>query len=63
MIQAVIHHPAVCSGAFLALVTLAFVVNRLGLIVWLAWMDPHKGDRREQKRNGEATKAYWRVHQ
>jgi hypothetical protein len=63
MIQAVIHHPAACLGALQALVALAFVVNRMGLIVWLAWVDPHKGAHREQKRNGEATKEYWRVHQ
>jgi hypothetical protein len=48
-IQAVIHHPAACLGALLALVALAFVVNRMGLIVWLPWMDRHKRDRRGQK--------------
>jgi hypothetical protein len=63
MIQAVIHHPAACLGTFLALVTLAFAVSRMGLMVWLAWMDRHKGDRRGQKRRGEATKEYCRVHQ
>ena len=63
MIQTVIRHPAACLGVFLALITLTFVVNRLGLVVWLAWLDRHKGDRRGQKSHGEATKEYWRVHQ
>lgn len=62
MIQTVIHHPAACLIAFLALVALTFAANRLGLIVWLAWPDRHKGDR-GQKSHSEATKEYWRVHQ
>jgi hypothetical protein len=63
VIQTLIDHPAACLIAFLFLVALTFAADLLGLIVWLAWLDRHKGDRREQKRHGEATKEYWRVHQ
>jgi hypothetical protein len=58
MIEVLIHHRAACLIALLSLVALAFVANRLGLLVWLAWLD-----RREEKRPGEATKEYWRLHQ
>jgi hypothetical protein len=53
-IQAVIHYPAACLGALLALVALAFAVNRMGLIVWLPWMDRHKRDRRGQKESSRS---------
>jgi hypothetical protein len=63
MIQTLIHHRAACLIALASLVALAFVANRLGLIVWLAWLDRHAGDRREEKRHGEVTREYWRIHQ
>jgi len=61
-IQAVIHYPAACLGALLALVALAFVVNRMGLIVWLPWI-VIKGIVAAKRSQVEATKEYWRVHQ
>lgn len=62
MMQTLIDHPAALI-AFLLLVALTFASHRLGLTAWLAWLDRHKGDRREQKRHGEATKDDWRVRQ
>ena len=62
MIQTLIHHWAGLLIAFLSLVALASVADRLGLITWLAWLDRHKGDRREDKRHGESTGEYWSVH-
>ena len=63
MIQMLIHHRAACLIALLSLVALAFVANRLGLIVWLAWLDRREGNRREKRCHGDATKEYWRLHQ
>jgi hypothetical protein len=63
VIQTLIDHPAAGLIAFLLLVALTFAADLLGLIVWLAWLDRHKGDCREQERHGKATKEYWRVHQ
>ena len=63
MIQMLIHHLVACLIAFVFLVALTFAADRLGLIIWLAWLDRHKGDRREQKHHNEATKEYWRMHQ
>lgn len=62
MIQTLIHHRTGFLIAFLFLVALTFVVNRLGLIVWIAWLDRYKGDRYEDKRRGESTREYWRLH-
>jgi hypothetical protein len=52
------HHPAAYLIAFLSLVVLTLVANRLGLIAWLAWLD-----RREDMRGGEVTREYWKLHQ
>jgi hypothetical protein len=61
--QILIHHPAACLITFLLLVALTFLADRLGLIVWLAWLDRCEGDRREEKRHDEATEEHWRVPQ
>jgi len=58
VIQMVIHHRAACLIALLSLVAPAFAANRLGLIVWFAWLG-----RREQRHHDEATREYWRLHQ
>jgi hypothetical protein len=58
MIRTLIHHPAACLIAFLSLVVLTFIANRLGLSAWLAWLD-----RRKKKRRGEVTREYWKIHQ
>jgi len=62
MIQTLTHHPAVCSITFLSLVVLTFVVNRLGLISWLAWLVRNEEDRHKKKRDSEDTDEYWRIH-
>jgi len=48
--------------AFLSLVVLTFVANRLGLISWLAWLDRNEEDRQKEKRDSEDTDEYWRIH-
>jgi hypothetical protein len=72
MMQTIIHHPAVCLIALLFLVALTKVVDRLGLIAWLAWLgrrekDGGKKNRSEENRDGahhsEITKEYWSIHQ
>jgi hypothetical protein len=62
MIETLIHHPAGCLIAFLSLFVLTFVANRLGLIVWLAWLDRRGEDRRDDKRHRQATREYSRIH-
>jgi hypothetical protein len=63
MIQTLIHHPAACLIAFLSLVVLTFVANRLGLISWLPWLGRHDEDRHKEKRDSEDTEAeYWKIH-
>jgi hypothetical protein len=61
MMQALIHHSATCLIAFSFLVVGALLADRLGLIVWLAWLDRH--DRREENCRGDATEEYWRIHE
>lgn len=63
MMQALIHHSAACLIAFLFLVVGTLLADRLGLIVWLAWLDRHEGNRREENRHGDATEEYWRIHE
>jgi hypothetical protein len=62
MIQTLTHHPAVCLITFLSLIVLTFVVNRLGLISWLAWLVRNEEDRHKEKRDSEDTDEYWRIH-
>ena len=59
MIQTLTHHPAACLIAFLSLVVLTFVANRLGLISWLAWLVRNEEDRHKEKRDSEDTDEYW----
>jgi hypothetical protein len=63
MIEVLIHYSAACLIAFLLLVVLTFLADRLGLVVWLGWLDRHNGDRRAVKRHGDATEEYWRIHE
>jgi hypothetical protein len=62
MIQTLTHHPAASLIAFLSLVVLTFVSNRLGLISWVARLGRHEEDRHEEKRDSEDTEEYWRIH-
>jgi hypothetical protein len=63
MIQTLIHHPAACVIAFLSLVVLTFVANRLGLISWLPRLGRHDEDRHEEKPDSEDTEEeYWKTH-
>jgi hypothetical protein len=63
MIEVLLHHSAACLMAFLLLVVLTFLADRLGLVVWLAWLDRYNGNRRAEKRLGDATEEYWRIHE
>jgi hypothetical protein len=63
MIQTLTHHPAACLIAFLSLVVLTFVSNRLGLISWRARLVRNEEDRHEEKRDSEDTDEYWRIHE
>jgi hypothetical protein len=38
MIQTLTHHPAASLIAFMSLVDLTFVANRIGLISWFRWL-------------------------
>jgi hypothetical protein len=62
MMQSLTHHSEGCWIAFLLLVILAFVANRLDLISWLARLGHRERDRHEEKRNNEDTDEYWRIH-
>jgi hypothetical protein len=72
MIQTMIHHWATCLIALAFIVGLTFLIDRLGLIAWLAWLGTREKDRDKTNRSkenpgdihrSEATKEYWRVHQ
>jgi len=57
--QTITHHPLASLVAFLLLVALAFVIDVLGLRVWMSWLNRRRGKPRN-KDNG--SKEYWRVH-
>jgi hypothetical protein len=57
MIQTLIHHPADGLITLLFLVVLVFIIDRLGLLTWIAWLNRGKG-----KPKDKAAKEYWRVH-
>jgi hypothetical protein len=63
MIQTLTHHPAACLIAFLSLVVLTFVANRLGLISRLAWLVRNEEDRHKEKRDSKDTDEYWTIHE
>jgi len=58
MIQALIHHPVGYVIAFLALCALVFVVDHMGLLAWVEWLNRH-----DRKRKNTASKEYWGMHQ
>jgi hypothetical protein len=62
MIEMLTHHPAACLIAFLSVVLLMFVANRLGLISWLASLVRNEEDNQEEKRDSEDTDEYWSIH-
>jgi hypothetical protein len=62
MIKTLIHHPAACLIAFLSLVVLTFVANRLGVISWLAWLVRDDEVRHKEKHDSEDTDEYWSIH-
>ena len=47
--------------ALLVLVALTLAVNRLGLMLWMAWLSRRDG-KREGKPEGNSSGEYWRVH-
>ncbi len=62
MIPTLIFHLLVYFVAFLVLVALAFAIHRLGLQLWLAWLN-HRENKREHKLEDDGSGEYWRVHQ
>ena len=62
MIQTLTHHPAACLIAFMSLVVLMFVANRMDLICWLGWLVRNEEDCHKEKRDSEETDEYWRIH-
>jgi hypothetical protein len=58
MIEILIHYPAArFVAALLALIAGTFIINRLGLSAWVAWINQH-----ERKPKHKAAGEYWRVH-
>jgi hypothetical protein len=47
-----------CLFAVLALVALVFILDQLGLRVWIAWLIRHDG-----KPKNTASKEYWNLHE
>lgn len=56
--QTLYHISADCLFAVLALVGLVFILDRLGLGAWIAWLTRHDG-----KPKNTASKEYWKVHE
>jgi hypothetical protein len=57
MIQTLVDHPADVLITLLFLVVAIFIIDRLGLLIWLAWLN-----RREGEPKHKAAKEYWRIH-
>jgi hypothetical protein len=58
MIPTLLDHPLVCVIAMLSLIALTFVIDWIGLVASLAWLD-----RRQEKRYDEAANGHRRAHQ
>lgn len=58
MMQTLIHHPLGFFVVFLVLVALTLALDRLGLLVWMAWLN-----RRSVTRKDHGSKEYWGVHE
>jgi hypothetical protein len=61
MMPTLISHSLGCFAAFLVLIVLVFAVDRLGLMLWVAWLNRRKS-KRERKPEGNGSGEYWRVH-
>ena len=59
MIQTLTHHPAASLIAFMSLVDLTFVANRIGLISWFRWLVRNEEDCHKEKRDSEDTDESW----
>lgn len=57
MILTLILHSLGCFVAFLVLIILGVAVDRLGLMLWVAWLN-----RRKNKPGDNGSGEYWRVH-
>jgi hypothetical protein len=57
MTQTLILHSLGCFVSVLVLVALVFAVDRLGLWLWVAWLN-----RREGKAGDSGSGEYWEVH-
>jgi hypothetical protein len=47
-----------CGTALLLLVLLTFIINRLGLCIWVGWVN-----RRKRLDEDSSAKQYWSVHE
>ncbi len=61
MIRMLVHTPIDWLIALLSLVALLFIIDRLGFLAWVAWVNLHQGNRHEGKRKDRDAKGYWRV--
>ncbi len=57
MMPTLILHPLGYLVAFLVLVAPVFAIDRLGLLLWVAWLN-----RRESEPGDNGSGEYWRVH-
>jgi hypothetical protein len=57
MMPTLIFHSLGYFVALLVLSALVLTVDRLGLMLWVGWLN-----RRENKPEGNASGQYWRVH-
>jgi hypothetical protein len=53
-----IHSSADYGIVAMSLVVLVFIVNRLGLIAWFAWVS-----RRKDTKQDSSTRKYWSAHE
>ncbi|MGO9434190.1 MAG: hypothetical protein ACLP00_07835 [Terracidiphilus sp.] len=57
MMQTLILHSLGYFVEFLVLVALIYAVDRLGLLLWVAWLNSREGN---PEHNG--SRKYWRAH-
>lgn len=65
MIETLIHTPIDFLIALLSLAAVVFIVDRLGFLAWVAWVNRHQDERHNRHRGkpkGTASGEYWRVH-
>jgi hypothetical protein len=61
MMPTLILHSLGYFVTFLALIALVFAVDRLGLMLWVAWLN-RRENKCERMPEGNDSGEYWRVH-